>query len=45
MQVKGAKFVRYWPKNPTDGTGGFDCNPDYSLPLTKQYEPLPAGWG
>ena len=45
MQVKGAKFARYWPTHPTDGTNGFDCNPDYSLPLTKQYEQLPAGWG
>jgi hypothetical protein len=45
MQVRGAKFVRYWPKNPTDGTNGFDCNPKYSVPLTKQYEQLPAGWG
>lgn len=44
MQVKGTKFVRYWPKKPTDGTRGFDCDPDYSVPLTKQYERLPAGW-
>ena len=45
MQVQGTKFVRYWPKKPTDGTDGFDCNPSYSFPLTKRYEPLPAGWG
>ena len=44
MQVKGTKFVRYWPRKPTDGTHGFDCNPDDSVPLTKQYEPLPPGW-
>jgi hypothetical protein len=44
MQVRGAKFVRYWPKQRTDGTHGFDCNPDYSIPLTKHYEALPAGW-
>jgi len=45
MQVQGTKFVRYWPTQPTDGTDGFDCKPNYSLPLTKRYEPLPAGWG
>jgi hypothetical protein len=44
MQVKGPKFVRYWPKKPTDGSNGFDCNPTYSLHLTKQYEQLPPGW-
>lgn len=44
MQVQGAKFVRYWPEQRTDGTNGFDCNPDYSIPLTKHYEELPAGW-
>ena len=45
MQVKGTHFVRYWPKSASDGTDGFDCNPDYSIPMTKHYEPLPAGWG
>jgi ABC-type branched-subunit amino acid transport system substrate-binding protein len=44
MQVRGGKFVRYWPKRPTDGTHGFDCSPSYSLPLTKRYERLPPGW-
>jgi ABC-type branched-subunit amino acid transport system substrate-binding protein len=44
MQVAGNRFVRYWPKKPTDGTNGFDCNPAYSVPLTKQYEQLPTGW-
>ena len=44
MQVHGTKFVRYWPKKPTDGTHGFDCSPNYSVPLTKRYEQLPAGW-
>lgn len=45
MQVRGDKFVRYWPQKPTDGTNGFDCSPDYSLPMTKTYEPLPRGFG
>jgi len=44
MQVQGNKFVRYWPKKATDGTNGFDCNPAYSVPLTKRYERLPTGW-
>jgi ABC-type branched-subunit amino acid transport system substrate-binding protein len=44
MQIKGAKFVRYWPEKPTDGSHGFDCNPNYSLKLTKRYEQLPRGW-
>ncbi len=45
MQVAGNRFVRYWPKRPTDGTNGFDCQPDYSLRMTKRYEPLPQGFG
>ncbi len=45
MRVQGTKFVRYWPKQATDGTHGFDCNPGYSVPLTKRYERLPPGWG
>ena len=31
MQVRGNKFVRYWPKSPTNGTNGFDCAPGNSL--------------
>jgi len=45
MQVKGSKFVRYWPKSPTDGTSGFDCSAANSVPMPKRYEPLPAGFG
>lgn len=45
MQVRGDKFVRYWPQKPTSGTNGFDCSPDNSLVMTKIYEPLPAGFG
>ena len=45
MQVKGDKFVRYWPEKPTDGTGGFDCDPKYSVSLSARYEPLPPGFG
>ncbi len=44
MQVKGNKFVRYWPRKATDDTNGFDCNPAFSIPLTKRYEGLPTGW-
>jgi ABC-type branched-subunit amino acid transport system substrate-binding protein len=44
MQVKGNKFVRFWPKKPSDGTNGFDCNPSYTFSLPKRYEPLPPGW-
>ena len=45
MQVKGNKFVRYWPKTPTSGTNGFDCSAGNSMPMTKTYEPLPPGFG
>jgi ABC-type branched-subunit amino acid transport system substrate-binding protein len=45
LQIKGNKFVRFWPKQPTDGTHGFDCAPDNSMPLTKSYEKLPPGFG
>lgn len=45
MQVKGSKFVRYWPKTPTSGTNGFDCSAGNSIPMTKTYEPLPPGFG
>lgn len=45
MQVKGNKFVRYWPKTPTAGTNGFDCSPANSMQLTKTYEALPPGFG
>jgi ABC-type branched-subunit amino acid transport system substrate-binding protein len=45
MQVKGTKFVRYWPKLPTDGTSGFDCSDTNSVHLQKRYEPLPPGFG
>lgn len=45
MQVKGSRFVRYWPKSPTDGTAGFDCSEANSVPLSKRYEPLPPGFG
>ncbi len=45
MQVQGNKFVRYWPKLPTDGTAGFDCSPANSIPMPKRYEQLPAGFG
>jgi ABC-type branched-subunit amino acid transport system substrate-binding protein len=45
MQVKGNKFVRYWPKTPTSGTHGFDCSPGNSIQMTKTYEPLPPGFG
>jgi ABC-type branched-subunit amino acid transport system substrate-binding protein len=45
MRVDGDKFVRYWPKRSTDGTNGFDCNPDYSIPMTTRYERLPPGFG
>jgi ABC-type branched-subunit amino acid transport system substrate-binding protein len=45
MQVKGAKFVRYWPKLPTDGTSGFDCSNANSVQLHKSYESLPPGFG
>ncbi len=45
MQVKGNKFVRYWPATPTSGTNGFDCSPANTTQLTKTYEPLPAGFG
>lgn len=44
MQVRRSRFVRYWPKTASAGTHGFDCSPDYSIRLTKQYEQLPAGW-
>ncbi len=45
MQIKGSTFVRYWPKAPTDGTNGFDCNPANSMQMTKTYERLPPGFG
>ena len=45
MQIKGDKFVRYWPKTPTSGTNGFDCSAANSIPMTKTYEPLPPGFG
>jgi ABC-type branched-subunit amino acid transport system substrate-binding protein len=45
MQVKGDKFVRFWPKTPTLGTHGFDCSPGNSMQLTKAYETLPPGFG
>jgi hypothetical protein len=45
MQVKGAKFVRYWPKLPTDGTSGFDCSDANAVQLQKRYETLPPGFG
>jgi ABC-type branched-subunit amino acid transport system substrate-binding protein len=45
MQVVGDKFVRYWPKLPTNGTHGFDCAPGNSMPLTRSYEALPPGFG
>lgn len=44
MQVRGNKFVRYWPKTPTGGTNGFDCSPANTMQLTKTYEPLPPGF-
>ena len=43
MQVQGDKFVRYWPKTPTDGTNGFDCSPGNSMPMTKTLRAAPAG--
>jgi ABC-type branched-subunit amino acid transport system substrate-binding protein len=45
MQIEGSKFVRYWPEKPTDGTLGFDCASDNSMPLTRAYETLPPGFG
>jgi ABC-type branched-subunit amino acid transport system substrate-binding protein len=45
MRVDGDKFVRYWPKEPTDGTQGFDCDPNNSMPMEKQYGQLPPGFG
>ena len=45
MKIKGGRFVRYWPKQPTDGTSGFDCAADNSIPLTRTYETLPPGFG
>jgi ABC-type branched-subunit amino acid transport system substrate-binding protein len=45
MQVKGSKFVRYWPKASTDGTNGFDCAAGNSMPSTKAYAALPPGFG
>jgi ABC-type branched-subunit amino acid transport system substrate-binding protein len=45
LQVKDGKFARYWPKAPTDGTGGFDCSPENSMHLTKKFEVLPPGFG
>ncbi len=45
MRVQGDKFVRYWPKSPTDGTSGFDCSPDNSMQMPKSYEQLPPGFG
>ena len=45
MQVQGNKFVRYWPKQPTDGTSGFDCSAANSMQMPKRYEQLPSGFG
>jgi hypothetical protein len=45
MQVKGNRFVRYWPKTPDSGTLGFDCSAGNSMQMTKTYEPLPQGFG
>jgi ABC-type branched-subunit amino acid transport system substrate-binding protein len=45
MRVQGNKFVRYWPKLPTDGTSGFDCSPDNLMQMPKAYEQLPPGFG
>ncbi len=45
MRVQGDKFVRYWPKLPTDGTSGFDCSPGNSMQMPKSYEQLPPGFG
>ena len=45
MRVQGDKFVRFWPKLPTDGTAGFDCGPGGSIPMPKRYEQLPSGFG
>ena len=45
MQVKGNKFVRYWPKSLASGTLGFDCSSGNSVQMTKTYEPLPPGFG
>jgi hypothetical protein len=45
MQVDGDRFVRYWPKLPTDGTNGFDCGPGNSMPMSETYERLPPGFG
>ncbi len=44
MQVRGNKFVRYWPKIENNGTLGFDCSPGNSMKMTKTYEPLPPGF-
>ncbi len=44
MRVQGNKFVRYWPKQPTDGTSGFDCSAGNSIPMPKVYEQLPSGF-
>jgi hypothetical protein len=44
MRVDGSKFERFWPEKPTDGTNGFDCAPENSVKLTKEYEQLPPGW-
>ncbi len=45
MQVKGDKFVRYWPKQRTDTPSGFDCSPDNSMQMPRPYEQLPSGFG
>ncbi len=45
MQVQGNKFVRYWPKQPTDGTNGFDCNEQNNVQMPQRYEALPPGFG
>jgi ABC-type branched-subunit amino acid transport system substrate-binding protein len=45
VQVRGSKFVRYWPKSPTNGTNGFDCAPGNSLDMSKTYATLPKGFG
>jgi ABC-type branched-subunit amino acid transport system substrate-binding protein len=44
MRVEHGRFVRYWPASPTDGTNGFDCNPDYVVHLPNQHVKLPPGW-
>jgi hypothetical protein len=45
LQVRGDRFVRYWPEHATDGTSGFDCAAGNSMRLSRRYETLPPGFG